>query len=92
VAKGLLVAATMIALALAALLISVSGFLFGSGPESMQAGVWAALAYSAAAITCVVAPFAGFLMNQRGNTGAGLLIAWMPPPGGLLALIIPPSY
>jgi peptidoglycan/LPS O-acetylase OafA/YrhL len=82
----------VIGLALAALLIGVSGFLFGSGPESIHAGVWAAVAYAAAVIACVVVPFAGFVINRRGNAGAGLLIAWVPPLGGLLALIIPPPY
>jgi uncharacterized membrane protein len=82
----------VIGLALAALLIGVSGFLFGSAPESMHAGVWAAVAYAAAVIACVVAPFAGFVINRRGNAGAGLLIAWVLPLGGLLAVIIPPPY
>ena len=88
----LLAVAAVVDLALAALLIGVSGFLFGAGPESMQAGAWAAVAYAAAVIACIVAPVVGFAINRRGKAGAGLLVAWMPVLGGILALIIPPPY
>jgi hypothetical protein len=92
VTKVLLIVAALIDLALAALLIGVSGFLFGSGPESLQGGpVWTA-AYTAAVIVCVAAPVAGFMINARGRAGLGLALAFMPSAGALTALMIPPPY
>lgn len=90
--KTFLVIAAIADLALAALLIAVSGFMFGGGPESMHAGSLAAVAYSAAVIACVAAPVAGFIMNSRGKTPAGLLVAWLPPAAGLVALMVPAPY
>jgi hypothetical protein len=88
----LLVIATIADLALAALLIGVSGFMFGSGPESMHAGsIWAVL-YTGAVIACIAAPIAGFILNRRGKTGLGLALAWLPPAGALVALAIPAPY
>ena len=43
--KAFLVIATVADLALAELLIGVSGFMFGSGPESMHAGAGFAAVY-----------------------------------------------
>jgi hypothetical protein len=92
VTKVLLIVAALIDLALAALLVGVSGFLFGSGPESMHAGPLFTAAYAAAVIVCIAAPVAGFLVNARGKPGLGLALAWMPPAGAVLALLIPPPY
>jgi hypothetical protein len=89
---AVLILATLADLALAALLIGVSGFLFGSGPESVHGGTLLAVAYTAGVIACVAAPVAGFLFNARGKTGAGLLVAWLPVAGALLALAIPAPY
>ena len=89
---AVLILATLVDLALAALLIGVSGFLFGSGPESVHGGTLLAVAYTAGVIACVAAPVAGFLFNARGKTGAGLLVAWLPVAGALLALAIPAPY
>ena len=91
-AKVLLVIATIIDLALAALLIGVSGFLFGSGPESMHGGGLLMAAYTAAVIACLAAPVAGFVFHKRGNAGLGLALAWLPPAGALVALMIPAPY
>lgn len=88
----LLVIATIADLALAALLIGVSGFMFGSGPESVHGGTLLLIAYSAAVIACVAAPVAGFIFNHRGKTGLGLALAWLPPAGALVALAIPAPY
>ena len=63
--KLLLVIATLADGALAALLVGVSGFLFGGGPESMRAGTLAAVAYFAAVIACLAAPVAGFIFNKK---------------------------
>ena len=90
--KFLLVIATVVDGALAALLVGVSGFLFGGGPESMHAGVLAAIAYVAAVIACLAAPVAGFILNKRGKPWAGLAVAWLPVAGALVALVIPPPY
>jgi hypothetical protein len=87
-----LIIAAIVDVALAALMIGISGFLFGSGPESMHAGVLLMAAYAAGVIACLVAPIVGFVFNGRENTGAGMLIAWLPPVGALLALAVPAPY
>jgi hypothetical protein len=92
VTKAFLVIAAVADLALAALLVAVSGFMFGGGPESMHAGSLAAAAYGAAVIACVAAPVAGFVLNSRGKGCAGLLAAWLPPAAGLVAVMVPAPY
>jgi hypothetical protein len=87
-----LIVAAIVDLGLAALMIGVSGFLFGSGPESMHGGQWLMAAYTAGVIACLAAPIAGFVVNRRGKPGAGVLISWLPPAGALLALAIPAPY
>jgi hypothetical protein len=88
----LLVAAMIVDLALAALLVAVSGFIFGSGPESTHAGNLAAVGYIAAMIGCVVAPIAGFVLHRRGKSGVGVAAAWLPVAGALVAMTIPAPY
>jgi hypothetical protein len=88
----LLVIATVVDGALAALLIGVSGFWFGGGPESAHAGALAVVAFVAAVIACLAAPIAGFVFNKKGKTGLGLAVAWLPAAGALLALVIPAPY
>jgi hypothetical protein len=92
VVKFLLVVALVVDGALAALLVGVSGFLFGGGPESMRAGVLAGIAYTAAVIACLAAPIVGFILNKRGKSGAGLAVAWLPVAGALIVLMIPAPY
>jgi hypothetical protein len=92
VAKFLLVLATIADLALAALLIGVSGFLFGGGPESMHAGALAAAGYIAAVMACIAAPIIGFVLSRRGTAALALAIAWMPVAGALVALMAPAPY
>ena len=53
---AILVIVTVADLGLAALLINVSGFFFGAGPESMHGGSLAAMAYTAMVIACILAP------------------------------------
>ena len=91
-AKVFLVLATTADLALAALLVAVSGFMFGSGPESMHAGALATVGYIVAVIACLVAPVAGFIFNSRGKTVLGLTTAWIPVAGALTALVLPAPY
>ena len=91
-AKVFLVLATVADLALAALLVGVSGFLFGSGPESSHAGVLAGAGYILALIACLAAPVAGFMLNRRGKSGVGVAAAWLPVAGALSALMVPAPY
>ena len=74
----LLIVAALIDLALAALLVGVSGFTTGGGPESMNAGGFGTAAYWAAVVVCVAAPVAGFIFNKRVKAAAGLIVAWLP--------------
>jgi hypothetical protein len=90
--RAALIIAAIVDVALAALMVAVSGFLFGSGPESMHGGVLLTAAYAAGALACLAAPIAGFVFNGRGKTGAGVLVAWLPPAGALLAFAIPAPY
>jgi hypothetical protein len=89
---AVLILATLVDLALAALMIGVSGFIFGSGPESGHSGTLLAIGYGAFVIACVALPIAGFVLNRRGKAGAGILLAWLPPAGALLALALPAPY
>ena len=90
--KFLLVVATVADGLLAALMVGVSGFFFGGGPESMRAGALAAAAYFVAVVACLAAPVAGFILNRRGKTAVGLAVAWLPPAAALLAVLIPAPY
>jgi hypothetical protein len=92
VVKFFLVVATVVDGLLAALMVGVSGFFFGGGPESMRAGALAAAAYFVAVVACLAAPVAGFILNRRGKAGAGLAVAWLPPAVALIALLIPAPY
>ena len=88
----LLVVAAVVDLALAALLVAVSGFVFGTGPESTHAGNLAAAGYVAAVIGCVATPISGFVLNRRGKSGVGVAAAWLPVAGALVALTVPAPY
>jgi hypothetical protein len=90
--KALLVIAAIADLAIAVLLVAVSGFLFGGGPESMHAGALALTGYIAAVIACIAAPFIGFFLKRRGKEAFGLVVAWLPPAGALAALMVPAPY
>ena len=91
-ATFLLVIVAIADLALAALLVAVSGFMFGAGPESMHAGNLAAAGYVVAVIGCVAAPVAGFFFNRRGKFGVGLAATLLPVVGALVALMMPAPY
>jgi len=87
---AILIVATIVALA--ALPIGVSGFMFGSGPESTHSGALLQVAYTGFVIACVALPIAGFILHRRGKTGLGIALAWLPLVGALLALAIPAPY
>jgi hypothetical protein len=65
VVKFLLVVATVADGAPAALMVGVSGFFFGGGPESMRAGALAAAAYFVAVVACLAAPVVGFILTSE---------------------------
>jgi hypothetical protein len=92
VIKVLLAVAALADVALAALLLGVSGFLFGSGPESMHAGALMMAAYAAAIVLCLAAPIAGFAFGSKGKSGLALTLAWLPPAGAVVALMVPAPY
>jgi hypothetical protein len=92
VVKALLILAAIVDVALAALLIGISGFLFGTGPESMHGDSVALLGYVAAVIACVAAPIVGFILTRRGKPTPGIIVAWMPPAGAFAAMLLPPPY
>lgn len=91
-AKVLLIAATLIDLTLAVLLVAVSGFITGSGPESMNASGFAAAAYWAAVVVCIAAPVVAFILTKNGRNAAGLAAAFVPPAGALAAFLLPAPY
>jgi hypothetical protein len=91
-ATALLIVAALVDLALAALLVAVSGFVTGGGPESTNAHGFAAAAYWAAVVVCIAAAFAGFILNRKGKTAAALIAAWVPPAGALVATLLPGPY
>ena len=76
--KAVIILAGLADWALAALLIAVSGFLFGAGPESGHEGIAAAIAWGAMVIACVTAPLAGFVLANRGRPGGGIVVAIVP--------------
>jgi hypothetical protein len=89
VTKVVLIVAAVADIALAALLIGVSGFILGGGPESMNGSASLTAAYVAAIIACIAAPAAGFILDRRGQRSFGLALALMPLAGGLAALLGP---
>lgn len=90
--KFLLIIAAIVDLAIAVLLVAVSGFWFGGGPESMHGGALALLLFLVAVAGCLALPAVGFALNKRGKTGLGLFAAWLPALGALLATTFPAPY
>lgn len=75
--------------ALALLLVAVSGFIFGSGPESGHAGAAAFAGWGAMVLFCIAAPIAGFILAGRARPGAGILLAVMPIIIALVVALLP---
>jgi hypothetical protein len=71
------------------LLVAVSGFLFGGGPESGHAGLALGIAWIAMVIACIAAPIVGFVLAKRGRPGAGLLLAIAPPVVAIVVAFLP---
>jgi hypothetical protein len=81
---ALLVTATIADLGLAALLVAISGFIFGSGPEGLAGDPGASGAWIAALSACLAAPVVGFLLRWRGLPRAGATVALVPAMLGLI--------
>ncbi|MFG1344582.1 hypothetical protein V5F59_06795 [Xanthobacter autotrophicus DSM 431] len=63
---------------LAALLIGISGFVFG-GPEGARGEFYAVLEWSITLGICVVGPVLGLFLWRRGLRGLALAMTWLPP-------------
>jgi hypothetical protein len=81
---ALLIIATIVDLGLGVLLVAVSGFVFGGGPEGMHGDVYAAAGWAAMLLACITAPIIGFVLRAKGKAGLGLIVALFPPLGALL--------
>ena len=87
--KALLVIATLLDFALAALLIAVSGFVFGGGPNAMPRDALTETVYVVAVVACIALPIAAFVVNAKGKTGLAQIAAWLPVAAGLVFLVLP---
>ena len=91
-ARGLLIAAVVVDAGIAVLIITISGFIVGSGPESMRAGATGGAILMAAVLGCLAAPAIGFAMQKYGRPVGGIIVAWLPALVGLIVLMVPPNY
>jgi hypothetical protein len=80
---ALLVIATVADLGLAALLVAVSGFIVGGGPEASN-NLASTAAWAGALAGCLVAPAVGFILRRRGFPCAGTTVALVPAMLGLI--------
>jgi len=87
--KVMLILAAVADLALAALLILISGFIFGDGPEGMKGETGAVIVWVVAFIVTLAALIAGFVLLRREHARLGALIAWIPPVGGAVFAALP---
>ena len=86
---ALLVLATIIDVLLAVLLIAVSGFVFGGGPEGGHGEIGGVLMWSFGLLICVACPTAGFVLRAKRLPSGGVIVAWLPPLGALLVAFFP---
>jgi hypothetical protein len=54
--------------------------------------VAAMAAYVAAILASAAAPIVDFVLDRRGKPGLGPAVAFMPPLGALVALMVPAPY
>ena len=92
----LLVLAAIVDASLALLLVAVSGFVLGPGPESSNGDPAAVISWTVALIGCIAAPIAGFIParlphgRHRGSCRAGTALGGaLPYFGGLPPLLNP---
>jgi hypothetical protein len=83
-----LLLATIIDLLLAALLIGVSGFIFGAH-EGMAGESTAVLMWSFGILMCLGCPIAGFILRAKRQPGTGIIVSWLPPLGALFVAFFP---
>jgi len=81
----LLILAAIVDASLALLLVAVSGFVLGPGPESSNGDPAAVISWTVALIGCIAAPIAGFILRAYRMAGIGVLVALAPP---LVALFL----
>ena len=75
----LLILAAIVDALLGVLLVTVSGFVFGPGPESSNGDPAAVASWTVALIGCIAAPVAGFILRAHRKAGLGVLVALAPP-------------
>ena len=92
VANIVLFVAAVFDLFLFAFLISISGYLFGTGSRSLHWGPVLTGVYAAVVLACLAAPVAGLVFHRCGKTAIGMLIAWLPAAGVAVMLMIPAPY
>lgn len=74
--------------ALVTVMIGVSGFIFGSGPEGLNGEIFAVLSWGAALSVCVLAPLIGIMLWRRGRPDLAVAAAWLPPLGLIVGAAI----
>jgi hypothetical protein len=82
---GLLICIAVVDLLLAALLVGISGFIFGSGPEGLHGEMAGVAVWTAGFVGCLAAPVAGFVLRRFGRAGVGVGVALLPP---VVALVL----
>jgi hypothetical protein len=85
----LLILGTIADLFLAALLVWLSGFVFGGGPEGGHGEIDGVLMWSFGMLLCLGCPLAGFVLRARRQPGSAAAIAWLPPLGALIVTFFP---
>ena len=86
---ALLILASIADFLLTALLIGVSGFVFGGGPEGGDGELSGVAVWSIGLLACIAAPIVGFVFRMYGKPGIGVIVAWLPPAGALLIAFAP---
>ena len=86
---ALLILASIADALLAALLIGVSGFIFGGGPEGGHGEISGVLMWSIGMLASIAAPIGGFVLRSKGQPGTGIIVAWLPPLAALLVTFFP---
>lgn len=86
----LLLILTVADIGLAALLVAVSGFVFGA-QEGLGGDPLAVAEWSIALAACLAAPVFGFVLRRRGRAGWGVLAAAIPPLVGFMLSGITPG-
>jgi hypothetical protein len=81
---GLLIFGTIADLLLACVLVAVSGFIFGGGPQGMSGDPGGTAMWMLALVGSLGAPVAGFALWRYGRAGIGAAITWLPPVVGVI--------